>query len=68
MTWQQTIDEERYEAHEEGWKKGLIDGIAEGERNARLETARRMLATNIGTPEQIADITQLSLAEIQQLR
>ena len=42
--------------------------FSQGERKRALETAQRMLATQLGTIEQIADITQLPLSEIQQLR
>ena len=59
MTWQQTIDEERYEAHEEG--------IAEGERKRALEDARNALALGL-TAEQVAQITQISLEEVYALQ
>ncbi len=42
-------------------------GMAQGEHNARLEAARRMLA--YGDPvDKIADITQLSTEEVKQLQ
>ena len=62
MTWQQTIDEEKEIAREEG----LAEGKAEGSREARLEAARNALKLNL-TPEQIAQITGLSIEEIQKL-
>ena len=37
-------------------------------RNARLEAAQRMLKAKLGTAEQIADITGLSVTELQQLQ
>ena len=43
-------------------------GMKQGERNARLEDARRMLKTGKLSPEEIADITQLSIEEIRQMQ
>ncbi|MBQ7158019.1 MAG: hypothetical protein IJS09_01145 [Treponema sp.] len=49
-------------------REAYEQGIATGVHDAHLETARRMLAARLGTVEQIADITQLSAEEIQQLQ
>ena len=43
-------------------------GMKHGERNARLEAAQRMLKTGKLSPEEIADITGLSVTEIKQLQ
>ncbi len=51
--------EDRREAKEEG--------IAEGERNAKLEAARNLLAMKLLTEEQIAEAQGLPLEEVQQL-
>ena len=61
------ISREQY-AYTQGEQRGIEQGIQQGARYARLEDARRMLQAKLGTPEQIADITQLSLDEIQQLQ
>ncbi|MBR6296467.1 MAG: hypothetical protein IKR40_08340 [Treponema sp.] len=51
MTWQQTIDEEKDIAFEEGVKHGIEQGIAQGiERGAEekaLEFAKAMLADGV---------------------
>ena len=52
----------------EAEEKGLKAGMEQGERNARLEAARRMLKTGKLSPEEIADITGLSVAEVKQLQ
>jgi predicted transposase/invertase (TIGR01784 family) len=52
----------------EAEEKGLKAGLEQGERNARLEDARRMLKTGKLSPEEIADITQLSIEEIRQMQ
>ena len=63
---------EMREAEEKGLKAGLEQGLPQGleqvERNARLDAARRMLKTGKLSPEEIADITGLSVTEIKQLQ
>ena len=60
MTWQQTIDEEKRFAFEEGVSLGV-------EQKAR-ENARNLLRMNILTPEQIAQAVSLSLEEVLTLQ
>ena len=48
-------------------EEGREQGIAIGEERARLEAARNMLSKQIGSLEQIADVTDLSLETVQQL-
>ena len=45
----------------------LEEGIAIGEERAKLEAARNMLLTNLGTIEQIAAVQNLPLETVQQL-
>ena len=52
----------------EAEENGLKAGLEQGERSARLEDARRMLKTGKLSPEEIADITQLSIEEIRQMQ
>ena len=56
---------------EEGKEIGIAIGEARGEERgrseAKLEAARNMLLKNVGTIEQIAEITGLSLETVQQL-
>ena len=54
------------DARDEGYKSGHSDGLAEGDYNARLETARRMKANGMAMAD-IALYTQLSLNELAQL-
>ena len=43
-------------------------GMKHGERKKAVEDARRMLKTGKLSPEEIADITQLSIEEIRQMQ
>ena len=61
------ISREQY-AYTQGEQRGIQQGIEQGEYKRALEAARRMLQAKLGTAEQIADITQLSLDEIQSLQ
>ena len=51
----------------EAEEKGLKTGLKQGERNARLEDARRMLKYG-DSVEKITDITGLSIEEIRQMQ
>ena len=64
------------------WKREYMDAMMDavrqqremreaeekGERKKAVEDARRMLKAKLGTAEQIADITGLSVAEVKQLQ
>ena len=67
MTWQQTIDEEKDIAFEEGVRQGLEQGIEQGLYKARIENAKAMLAMNVLSYEQIAQGTGLPLEKILEL-
>ena len=58
MTWQQTIDEERFEAREEGREEGAHD--------TKIETARRMLADGL-SEDLVTKYTALPIEEIRKL-
>ena len=68
MTWQQTIDEEKRFAFEEGHDAGVMEGVSLGTKQAIRENARNFLRMNLGTPEQIAQGTGLSLEEVLTLQ
>ena len=53
-------------ARKDGFEEGLAEGEAKGEANAKLETARKMLADGL-TPVIIAKYTGLSPEEIKKL-
>ena len=63
MTWQQTIDEEKDIAFEEGVRQGIEQGLYK----ARIENAKTMLAMNVLSYEQIAQGTGLPLEKILEL-
>lgn len=47
---------------------GLRAGRAEGERDAKFETAKNLLKMNLGTAEQIATATSLPVEEVLKLQ
>ena len=56
----------RAEGHEEGLEEGLEKGRKEGRAEQNIENARKMKAKGVPT-ELIAEITQLSKEDIEQL-
>lgn len=60
MTWQQTIDEEKLIAFEEGHDAGIGDGLR--------ETARNLLRMDVLTLEQVAQATSIPVEEVRALR
>ena len=44
------------------------EGIAKGEAKEKLATAKRMLAKGCYSPEVIAELTNLSLADVEKLK
>ena len=61
------LDERR-----EGKAEGKAEGIAEGKKiglaEEKLATAKRMLAKGCYSPEVIAELTNLSLADVEKLK
>ena len=51
-----------------GEARGERRGLLAGERNAKLETAKQLLRMELGTTEQIATATQLSLDEVLKIK
>ena len=60
MTWQQTIDEEKYYAREEGREEGAHENA--------IANAKNLLLMNLGTPEQISQAVSLPLDEVLALK
>ena len=58
----------RAEGLAEGRVEGLVEGRAEGEHNAHISAAENLLKMNLGSPEQIAEATQLPLDEVLAIR
>lgn len=46
----------------------MREGVAEGEANANIATAKRMLAKGCYSPEVIAELTNLSLTDVEKLK
>ena len=72
------FDQEAYDRHRfnegkeagiaEGKEIGIAIGIAEGERKTALQNARNLLYMKLGSIEQIAQATQLSVDEVVHLQ
>lgn len=64
--------DERREGKAEGIAEGKKIGIAEGKEiglaEEKLATAKRMLAKGCYSPEVIAELTNLSLADVEKLK
>ena len=67
MTWQQTIDEEKDIAYEEGHDAGRAEGIAEGARETAIANAKNLLAEG-DSPEKVARCCFLPLGEVLALK
>lgn len=61
------IDRARSEGIEEGLERGIARGMRRGMELGRTDTARRMLGLGGFSHEQIAEVTGLSLAEIESI-
>ena len=63
--------DERREGKAEGIADGIAEGIAEGKKiglaEEKLATAKRMLAKGCYSLEVIAELTNLSLADVEKL-
>ena len=55
------------QGHKQGMEAGLAQGKEEGSREKALETAKNMLEMNLGSKEQIAKVTGLTLEAIEEL-
>ncbi len=64
MTWQQTIDEEKDIAFEEGREEGLEKGKSE----KAVEDAENLLRMGVVTPEQISQAIGLPLEQVLQIK
>ena len=51
-----------------GMAKGEAMGMAKGENNANLATAKRMLSKGCYSLQDIAELTNLSLADVEKLK
>ena len=55
------------EGREDGMKEGLEQGLAQGSLQKAVETAENLLKMNLGSVEQIAEATGLSVEKIKEL-
>lgn len=60
--------DERREGEAVGIAKGKEMGLIEGEAKEKLATAKRMLAKGCYSLEVIAELTNLSLADVEKLK
>jgi predicted transposase/invertase (TIGR01784 family) len=62
------LNEARKKGLEEGLEKGLKKGRNEGLEAGRKETALNLLRANLLSPDRIAEVTGLDIAEIEKLK
>ena len=60
--------DERREGEAVGIAKGKEMGLIEGEAKEKLATAKRMLAKGCYSLDDIAELTNLSLADVEKLK
>ena len=58
----------RREGYEDGYTEGIATGLAKGERKKAVEAARKLLALNTMSVEQIAYVTELPIEQICRLQ
>lgn len=66
MTLALTMADARYDGYEEGFDKGREDGLQQGAYQAKLETAKKLIARGYEL-EDIADLSGLTISQIQEL-
>ena len=57
----------REEGEKVGLEKGLVEGRAEDEKKAKIESARKMLTNGLGIAD-IVEFTGLSIEEVEKLK
>ncbi|WP_019236979.1 MULTISPECIES: hypothetical protein [Wolbachia] len=62
-----SLEEKLHEGIQIGHQKGKIEGIAEGEQQAKIAVAKNLLSAGVST-DIISQTTGLSLDEIKQLQ
>ena len=75
MTWQQTIDDEKEDAYEEGLSVGRTEGIsvgraeglAQGASQKAVEAAENLLRMGMGTDDQISMAIGLPLEQVKEI-
>ncbi len=67
MTWQQTIDDEKEDAYEEGRAEGISVGLAQGVSQKAVEDAENFLRMNVLSFEQVSQGTGLPLEQVQEI-
>ena len=63
------FDEEEFirDIHQEGYDEGFSNGISQGTRQKAMEAARKLVAMNVLTHEQIAEAEGLPLEKVKEL-
>ena len=72
MLWNDQVREWKEEAREEGLAEGREEGraagVAEGANDKAVETAKNLIKMGLGTPEQIAAATKLSIEKVLEIK
>lgn len=63
---EEMCNEARMEGFKEGFEEGFKEGFEEGKREYTIEVAQRLISMGMNT-EDIAQVTKLSIEEVQSL-
>ena len=64
MDWARELNYEK----ERGYSIGYDNGYGTGLKSAKLEDAANLLRANLGSLQQISDVTGLSLTEVEEIK
>ena len=67
MSLETFVQDNRYEAYNEGLSEGFAKGEADGLAKEKIATAKRMLMKGNRSLEEIAEVTELSLADVKKI-
>ena len=66
MTLALKMADARYDGYDEGYEEGISIGLERGAYQTKLETARKLIIRGYA-PEEIADVSGLTLSQVQEL-
>ena len=67
-SYEEDIATQREEAWEEGMSIGRAEGMQTGSQQKAVEDATNLLRMNLGTSEQIAQVTGLNIEQVRELQ
>ena len=68
MTWEQEVQISYRNGVDDGIEQGIEQGIKRGTEQTKIETAKNLLKMKIGTVEQIAQATAITIEDVLKLQ